>query len=438
MSNFLLGIKLTRVDIIVGESITLAVSLVLVNNTRVVAGRRNAVVGSRWDGRLGGTTVEEESGAGEGRAETRDDSQVNGVVAVLLSERSGVATPDVISGGLGVRAVVTVASQRVAGDLAVDVAGIGLGVDHERSVGEVGPDSIDVWLPVVGEAGVIGGDIILGSEGTESASVSGSNAHLSPGELVGGGLSAEIVADLLEGAGSETLGELVGAVGVVELHGKDNTDKVDVGDVGVDLEVGGVGKLDEAPGETGGRILGVGGSGLDERVAVVSGNHEEGELTNDKVDTTRDQSNGDVDGGGGTLGTERDGNGLGDVDGSGRAAGGRVDKSAVAARANEDDLVVGVETGNVGVDTVSEGVDQVQAEVASDGVGSLHAVDGLGGLGVEGTVQGVVLGDGDILDATGIGDSEGGAGLPGEEAAVGSRQGCTHESGENCEGTHCG
>src|SRR5690606_15866776 len=115
------------VDVVVGEGIATAVNLVLVDDAAVVVGRVDSVVLVGAGAGLVVATVDGEGGTVEGGAQAGDDSHVDFVVTLEDAEGAGVAAPDVNDVGLGVATVVTFALELVTLDLALDLAGVGLG-----------------------------------------------------------------------------------------------------------------------------------------------------------------------------------------------------------------------------------------------------------------------------------------------------------------------
>ena len=373
-------------DIIVGESVTATVDLVGVDRLGEVVGGLDRVVGRRVNtGGLLVTTVEEEGGAVEGSAE---DGKV-GLVGVGsgVGERSAVASPDVVGSGLLVGDLVV-----GAGDL-VTVGRAG-SVHVESGSLEVREDLVNISRPVgvetVGET-----SIIVRREDTDDGTVGVSHAHATPGEAIDALLVAEIRADSVGRAGLKTLGGLGGTVVVRELHAKDETDKVDVGDVSVDGTASIDVQLDETPVDVGRGIRRVVGGGLDEAVTVGGGNHGEVEITSSEVDTS---------GGDGVGQVQVDGLASRDINGNAarvnsngdsRAAGAGVDNGAVTL--DEADLVVGALTNKVSVNIGTEVVDE--RERKRDGVGELVRGDGDGRASVS-TVECGLSADDHVLDRT--------------------------------------
>jgi hypothetical protein len=330
-----------RVDVVVGERVALAVNLVLVHDTAVVVGGILEVVVLGLEGRGGITVFTQESGAGEGSAETGDDSQVDIVVSLLLSEGAAVASPDVTGSRLSVATVVAIAVHHVAADLAVDVAGTHLGVE-DKGLAAVGlPDLVDVRLPVLLERlGVDGRELVVreNSDGTAELVV---DAEISPRVAIGVSLCLEVLADVVDSGGGQTVGNLSwAAVGNAELHSENQTDEIDVADVGVEDKVLGVSELHEAPVEGGAGIREVAERGLDETVTGAGEDHEECEVALAEVDTGGGNGDGKVDLEGLTLGRQGNGDILLDLDWLGGASGAWVEEASV--RSQEDDTAVRV------------------------------------------------------------------------------------------------
>ena len=208
----------------------------------VVAGRSGVVVVGAEAGLLVATS-KGEGGTVEGSAEDGKVSLVQ--VRAGVGERTRVATPDILGGGLVVRELITSASHNIPADSASLLTELGLSV--KRSRGVLSPDGVDVRLPVVGKAGGIEIVVAVGRQDTNDRAVSGGHALLVPGEVIGGGLSTEIRADGVGTARLKTTGNLGRTVVVLHGHTKNQTDKVDVRDVGIERVVGVQGELDETP-----------------------------------------------------------------------------------------------------------------------------------------------------------------------------------------------
>lgn len=405
------------------------------NNAAVVVGWVVEIVrGSRKAG-LDVATVDEESGAGEGSAETRDDSNVGWVVTAPALERSAVAAPDILSIGLGIGSVVAVAVELVTRDSAVDLSGSRLGVDGQGGGSILTPDLVDVVGPVVAKGRGVELMVQVGRQDTDGSSSRVGNAHGVPGTAVSVLLGLKISADLLDTVSDEAGCGLGAAVSNSELHTEDHANEVDVADVGVQAVVG-VGELDEAKVDAGVGVLKVGDGGLDETIAVADVDHEELQGTLSEVDAAGAESNGESEVEGLALGLQGDSKVLSDGDGDSGATRAGVDQLAVGT--DEDDVSIRVQTLDVSVDVAaSEVVDELHGEVGLD---SSSGNDDTGLIIIEGgSVEGVLLSDDDVVDATrmDLGESRGSQigvsrNVDGERSGHGGAQ----KSGQNGERSH--
>lgn len=422
-----------RVDIIVRESIALAVSLVLVNNAAVVVGWVVLVVGRGGKAGLDVATIDKESGAGEGSTETGNDRNMSRVVAAPALERSAVAAPDILSIGLGVRTVVTIAVELVTRHSAVDLARSSLGVDGQRSRRVLAPDLVDIVGPVVLEGRGVELMVQVRRQDTDGSSSRVGNAHGVPGTAISVLLGVEISADLGDSVSDETGCGLGAAVTDSELHTKDHANKVDVADVGVQAVVG-VSKLDEAKVDSGVGILKVGDGRLDKTIAIANVHHEELQVALSKVNAAGAEGNGKGEVEGLALGLQRNGKVLGDLDGGLGTTRAGIDQLALST--DEDDVSIRVQTLDVSVDLATgEVVDELHWEIGLD---SGSRDDDAGLVVVEGgCVEGVFLSDDDIVNATGmdLGESRRGD-VSANVDGKGSGHGNAQKSGQNGKRSH--
>lgn len=264
---------------------------------------------------------------------------MNSVVRTNATERTAVATPDVLGVGLVVSAVVTIASHLVVLDLALDLAGTHLGVDGEGLAGVGAPDLVDVVVPVGAEVG--GLDVVVdgGREDSDGLARLVGDTHTSPVAAIGVLLGGHVGADLADSTADKTDSRLSGAILDLKLHAQDQTDEVDVADVGID-DVVGISEFDETPADAGARVLKVGNRRLDQTITVSSVDHEELEVASGEVDTTRAKSDGKNHVESLSLGRERNGEVLLDLNGDLGTLGARVDQLALGT--NEDNVSIRV------------------------------------------------------------------------------------------------
>ena len=396
-------------DIVIGEGIPSAINVTLVEDATVVRCRVLGVVTLRTEARLALTTSQEHRGAVESSTDTRDDGEVNLVVARTDLERTAVAAPDVLGRGLGVAAVVALALECVALDAALDVAGRSLRVDDEVLVAEAVPDLVDVLFVVAGESGRV--DVFEGlrRQDAERSAVRMSDAVGGPFLAVTLSLGNEVVADLRYRVTGEANDFLDIAVGSAKVHADDETYEVDEADVAPDDALGCQGEFGESVVETGTGILEVVNGGLDKTVLAAAGDdHEEGEVTLSKVDATRVKSKRESDLVSFALGGKRDGEVVRDLNGGGRTSRTGVDQVAICT--DEDDTLIRVEGVDVHVDLASiKVVDNLNIQsrrlflLGSIDVCNLHPERAV--LAVS-TVQGVLIRDNDVLCIAGLDDCE--------------------------------
>jgi len=357
-----------------------------------VVGRVDGVVGRSGKAGLNVTTSKEEGGSDESSAETRDDSNVDSIVTVLAQEGTRVASPDILGSGLGVAAVVTSASQNVVGNLARNLARVFLGVDSEGVGSILAPDLVDVVIVVVAESTRVNIVVVAWGQHSDRCARRGSNALRGPGTTIRVLLSRKIVADLGDSITTKSLGDLRRATTVdVQGHTEDNSNKINVGDVGIEGLID-VGELDKAPVDVSAGVSEVGSRRLDKTIAVSGVNHEELEGTLREVDSARAHLDGKSYGGGLTLGVQGDGKVGGDGDGRLGTTRAGVDK--LSAGSDKDDVAITVETLDVGVDScTSEVVDQLERNVGCDSSGT----DGGGLLGIKSSaVESVFVSDNNV------------------------------------------
>lgn len=422
-----------RIDIIIGECITTPINLVVVNQTAVVVGRVGLVVLGSAYSRLNVAAGNQQGSSNKGSTQARNNGLVKLIVPSLDGKRPAVATPDVIGTWLAVAAVVAIALELAVLDLALDLAGRGLRVDGESVAGIVVPDFVDIRLPVILEAVLVDVAVVAWCQGAEKSSLGVPDAQIGPGEAVFGRLFSQVFANLTECVGVKTSGNLGASIRGAQAHAEDHANKVDVADVRPDSLSFGIGKLDEAPVDTRAGVLEVCRRRLYQAVASRDLDDEEGESAFGEVDASRRDDNGDSYCEGLALCRQRDLDLVADGDGDLGASGAGIQEAAIAL--DEDDPVLRVETSNVRIDvTAAEAVDEFDREMPRLGIGLVGEFVGAGCCwAVVCAVEDVVPRDGDVVDASGAGDGEGGCNSCDER---GGCRYCAHEGSEESESTH--
>ena len=147
-------------------------------------------------------------------------------------------------------------------------------VDCQRGAGILGPHVVDVGRIVIAEQGVVQRDTRVRGTGAQISTVGRRDDQPVPAGAIAGILGPESVADSIQAVGGKTLDDLGFAAGGGQGEGDGQRDKVDVGDVHVELGVV-PGEFTKVPEQIIVRVGRVGGRWLHQRGAGV---HEEGQL----------------------------------------------------------------------------------------------------------------------------------------------------------------
>lgn len=149
-------------DIIIGECISPAINMTLVQNARVVRCWVLGVVTCWAEAGLALAASKKHRRAIQSSTNTRNNRKVDLIVTSPDLEGSAVTAPDVLGGGFGVAAVVAFALHDVPIDAATDIAGRCLSVNDKILVAEAVPDLVNVLRVVTGKGSRINLAVRLG------------------------------------------------------------------------------------------------------------------------------------------------------------------------------------------------------------------------------------------------------------------------------------
>ena len=204
---------------------------------------------------------------------------MNGVVAACNCKRTAIAAKEIICCWLCVATIVAIAVHVGTVCGAIDKASGSLSVDSQRCAVVVSPDLIDVVVPICRESTTIDAEVLSWRQNTKRTSTTVGNTELIPGLTIRFSLSGQCITDLTDCTGSDTVSSRHGPGSVRQAHAKRQADKVDVAQIGVQAQVGDVGKLNEAPIDGSARVTRVDRRRFDQRWAITALNSVEFEIS---------------------------------------------------------------------------------------------------------------------------------------------------------------